>query len=345
MKRYLPLLLISFFLTVLSIIGTTYLVGYAGKENSSSLTTLTVYTTLPVEQVSTLAQEYEKLTKVRVNIAPFVEKDLLSKLSTESLNPQADLVLAHRKTLKQAKDSALLIPYQSEYSDIIPGKFQDTDGYWTGVWYDPMVFAANQDYLRKAVKIPAKWSDLPLGSNVRFGMTDFLAADAAANLMYTLVAANGEEQTMRFLKKLHPQIVQYVKFLATPARMASMGEVDIAIVVHSEAMRYVKNGFPLQVFYPEDGTAFLLTGVGLVRGANHATDAKQFIDWLTQEEAHLAMARQKFYFVPTNPEDRMYREYAVNNIQLLDHHDMYLPKQQRKLLDKWVQAVRLGIQH
>jgi iron(III) transport system substrate-binding protein len=126
--------------------------------------------------------------------------------------------------------------------------------------------------------------------------------------------------------------------------MASMGEVDIAIVVHSEASRYVRDGFPLEITYPEDGTAYLLTGVGLVRGAVHGSEAKQFIDWLTQDGAHLAMEQHKFYFIPTNPETRLHREYAVKNIQLIDHHDMYLPEHQRKLLDKWVQAVRLGIQ-
>ncbi len=344
MKRYLPLLLISFFFIILAAAGTTYLAGYAGKENKDTLPTITVYTTLPVEQVSVLAQEYEKIAQVRVSIAPLTEKELFTKLIQESAKPQADLILANRKTLKQAKSSALLIPYQSEYTDIIPARFQDPDGYWTGVWYDPVIFAANQDFLRKTAKKPAKWSELPLEPKVRFGMTDFLAADAAANLLYTLVAVNGETQTLSFLKKLHPQIVQYAKFLVTPARMASMGEVDIAIVVHSEAMRYVRDGFPIEIIYPEDGTAYLLTGAGLIRGAPHGSEAKQFIDWLTQAGALAAMAQQKFYFVPTNPEFRMYKEYMTKELLLLDHHDMYLPEQQRKLLNKWVQAVRLGIQ-
>lgn len=341
MKRYLPLLVISF-LAMLIITGTTYLIGYAGKQNKSSLPELTVYTTLPIEQVDVLAQEYEKIAKVRVNIVPLPEKDLFARLIEESADTKADVILANRKTLKQARNSALLIPYQSEYTDIIPNRFQDTDGYWVGVWYDPVIFAANQDYLKTAVKKPTKWSDLLLDSKLRFGMTDFLAADAAANLLYTLVAANGEEQTLEFLKKIHPQVVQYVKFLATPARMASMGEVDLAVSVQSEAMRYVKDGFPLQIIYPEEGTAFLLTGVGLVRGAAHAAEGKQFIDWLTQDGALSTMAQHKFYFMPTSAQAQTNREYAANNIQLLDHHDMYSPEQQHKILDKWVQA-RLGI--
>ena len=341
MKRYLPLLVIPF-VVLLVITGTTYLIGYAGKQNKSSLPTITVYTTLPIEQIDVLAQEYEKLAKVKVNIAPLTEKDLFTKLMDEPGGPTADVILANRKTLKQARNNALLVPYQSEYTDVIPNRFQDTDGYWVGVWYDPVVFAVNKDYLKTSLKRPAKWSDLPGDTNQRFGLTDFLAADAAANLLYTLVAVNGEDQTMEFLKKIHPQVVQYAKFLATPARMASMGEVDLAISVRSEAMRYVNDGFPLQIIYPEEGTAFLLTGVGLVRGSTHADDAKRFIDWLTQEEPISIMAQHKFHFVPTNVETRTYHEYTAKNITLLDHHDMYSFEQQHKILDKWVQA-RLGI--
>lgn len=342
MKRYLPLLIISF-LVILIITGTTYLIGYAGKQNKNSLPTITVYTTLPIEQVAVLAQEYERVAKVRVTITPLTEKELFSRLIEESEIPQADIILANRKTLKQARNNALLIPYQSEYTDIIPNRFQDTDGYWVGVWYDPIIFAINQDYLNATMKKPSRWSDLPTDSKQRFGLTDFLAADAAANLLYTLVAANGEQPTLDFLKKIQPQVVQYAKFLATPARMASMGEVDLAIAVHSEAMRYAKDGFPVQIIYPEDGTAYLLTGVGLVRGAAHTTEAQHFIDWLTQEEALSSMAQHKFYFMPTNVGTPTYQEYAAKNIKLLDHHDMYSPEQQRKILDKWVQQVRLGI--
>ncbi|TWH49303.1 ABC transporter substrate-binding protein [Sporomusa sp. KB1] len=343
MKRYLPLLVMAIFVALV-ITATTYLIGYAGKQNKNSLPTINVYTTLPIEQVAVLAQEYEKVAKVRVTITPLTEKDLFSRLIEDAGDRQADLILANRKTLKQARNNALLIPYQSEYTDIVPNRFQDTDGYWVGIWYDPIIFAVNQDYLNSTKKKPAKWSDLPSDSKQRLGLTDFLAADAAANLLYTLVAANGEQPTLDLFKKIHPQVVQYAKFLATPARMASMAEVDLAIAVHSEAMRYVKDGFPVQIIYPEEGTAFLLTGVGLVRSAPHTVEAQQFIDWLTQEEALACMAEHKFYFMPTNPGTPTYREYAAKNIKLLDHHDMYSPEQQRKILDNWVQQARLGIQ-
>ena len=52
-----------------------------------------------------------------------------------------------------------------------------------------------------------------------------MAADAAANLYFSLLAAYGDQAAFRLMAALHPKVVQYVKFLSTPVRMAGMGEV------------------------------------------------------------------------------------------------------------------------
>jgi len=173
-------------------------------------------------------------------------------------------------------------------------------------------------------------------------MTDFLAADAAANLLYTFINTYGEEQTLKFFKKLHTQIIQYAKFLATPVRMAGMGECDIAIAVQSEALRYMQEGFPLQIIYPDEGTAYVLTGTALVKNATHQVESKQFIDWLLQAEAYQTLEKNRFYFVPTNPELKKFKDYKQKPVKLFDKEFEFTSEQQLKFLDNWVQTVRLG---
>ncbi|HEY3425173.1 MAG TPA: extracellular solute-binding protein [Negativicutes bacterium] len=350
MRRYLPLLLIAFFVLIIALTGSTYLAGYAGEQNPETIKNITVYTTLPLEQVTVLAQEYEKSQKLRVNIVPLSEQDLMIHMKTQTATPHADVLLANRNVLEQAKQAHLLVPYTSEQTDIILERFKDKNNYWIGIWYDPIVFAVNQDYLKKFPQSVNKWSDLSQdNSRLRIGITDFWAAEASANLLYTLISTNGEAQTFAYLKKIHPQIVQYAKFLATPVRMAGMGDVDVAIAVQSETLRYVQDNFPLKVVYPEEGTAFLLTGVGLVNEAPHDADAKQFIDWLTQDKAQEILRNNKFYFSPTNSErniynseKNIYKEDAAKNIKLLESKDDFTDEQKHQLLDKWVQTVRLA---
>lgn len=343
MRRYLPLLLISFFLVVLVVTGTTLLAGYAGKQDPKNLTTIVIYTTLPVEQVAVLAQEYEKSAGVRVNAVPLTPADLLLKVKSETGTPRApDLILTDQAGLTAAKADKLLTAYTSELTDVIADRFTDNDGFWIGVWYDPLIFAANQDYLKGLPERPSEWADLTKINNYRLVITDFLVADASANLLYSLTAANGEKQALAYLSKIHPKIIQYAKFLATPPRTVGLGEADIAIAVQSETIRYVKDGFPLQIIYPKDGTAFQLTGIGLAAGAPHEAEAKRFIDWIVQDSAQATLERNGFFFVPTNPETKLYKEYSAKNLVLFDEQDKLTADQRAKLLDKWVQTVRLS---
>ncbi|MDF2635388.1 MAG: hypothetical protein K0R78_2262 [Pelosinus sp.] len=343
MRRYLPILLISVFVLVTIITGSTSLQGYADKQNpENNIKSVNIYTTLPIEQLSILAQEYEKSQKVRVNLMPLSEVNLLTKIKLEMSAPQADIIIANSVLLEQAKQLNVLKPYTSEQTDIIPDRFKDAHNYWTGIWYDPMVFAANRDFLKTLPKAPARWNDLTQDSKYRIGITDFLAAEASANLFYTLISANGEAQTFSYLKKIHPQIVQYAKFLATPVRMAGMGEVDIAIATQSETIRYMNDKFPIALLYPEDGTSFVLTGSALIAGAKNEVEAKQFIDWLLQDTAQSTLYANSFYFIPTNPETLIYKYYDTKNMKLLNKKEIFSIEQKGQLLDKWVTTVRLS---
>lgn len=343
MRRYLPILLISFFVLVILITGSTSLQGYADEQNpEKDIKSINVYTTLPIEQLSILAQEYERTQKVRVNLVPLSEANLLTKMKAEMPAPRADMIIANRAFLEQIQKMNVLKPYTSEQTDIVPDRFKDENNYWTGMWYDPMVFAANRDFLNTIPKIPSKWNDLVSDSKYRIGITDFLAAEASANLLYTLVGVNGEAQTLSYLKKLHPQIVQYAKFLTTPVRMAGMGEVDIAIATQSETIRYMNDKFPITLVYPEDGTSFILTGSALVTGAKNELEAKRFMDWLLQDTAYSILYVNNFYFVPTNPEALVYKYYDTKSMKLLDKKDELSVEQKSQLLDKWVTTVRLA---
>lgn len=342
MRRYQPLLLIAFFLLVTIISGSTYLSGYADKQNPENVKSITVYTTLPIEQVAVLAQEYEKTQHIRVNVMPLPEQELLSQLKLKRVENGADIIIANNKVLEQAKKNNILLPYTSEQTDIVPQRFIDESNYWTGLWYDPIVFAINQDFLKSIPKVPNKWNEIVQDPKYRICLTDFFAADASANLFFTLISANGEGATFSYLQKIHPQIVQYAKFLATPVRMVGMGEADIAIATQSETLRYINDNFPITIVYPEDGTSFLLTGVGLVANTKHETEAKQFIDWLLQDAAQNILVQNNFYFIPSNPESLVYKNYATKNIKLLENKETFTTEQKSQLLDKWVKTVRLA---
>lgn len=340
MRRYLPLFLVSFFVIVIILTVSTILEGYADKKNPENIKYINIYTSLPLEQASIIAQEYEKSSQIKVNIIPIAEQELIAKL-TNPTTPHADLILTTQLVLDQAKKLKLIEPYQSEQTDIIPDRFKDADDYWTGVWYDPIIFAINQDFLKAYGKDVAAWPDLIKDNKVRIGITDFVAAQASANLLYSMTAVNGEQQTISYLNKLHPQVIQYAKFLSTPIRMAGMGECDVAIAVQSETIRYIQDGFPIKIIYPQDGTAFSLTGIAVVRNSEHNTEAKAFVDWLIHDDINTVLQENRFYFIPTNPEAHWLKEYP-RNVKLFEIETPISSLEQQKIMDLWIKTVRFG---
>ena len=78
-------MLITSFVIMLGVItGTMYISGTGShKENNSLLGEITVYTTLPTENVSYLAEAYEKNYHVKVNFMPMSEDDIVKQIQSE----------------------------------------------------------------------------------------------------------------------------------------------------------------------------------------------------------------------------------------------------------------------
>ena len=334
-------MLITSFVIMLGVItGTMYISGTGShKENNSLLGEITVYTTLPTENVSYLAEAYEKSYHVKVNFMPMSEDDIVKQMQKPG---RGDMVLTDSRILRRATGEGWLVPYGSLHGDSVSNKLKDTNDYWTGTWYDPVVFCINKDYMQRTANFPLGWQDLAEQPDIRIGITDFLAAESAANLYFFLTAQFGEEKTLAMLQQIHPHVVQYAKYLSTPVRMAGMGEVDIAVAVQSEILRYIEDGYPLKIIQPVEGTAYMLTGTGILLDAPHGEQAKKFADWLLTDEAMLVLQSNKFYFIPCNPTTLAYKQLAVRNPSLFNQLADFPKEKRQELLDKWVKQVRIN---
>lgn len=346
MKRYTSLFVVTLLLLATVVMGAAYMSGAGVEQKPRPVRQIVVYTTLPTEPTSVLTDAYEKEHHVRVNFVSMPADDLLKKLEAQRDSEKkgdAVLVLADQRTLSKASSEGCLDAYISETADQVSEDFRQADGYWIGVWYDPIVFAYNGDYLKTLTEVPNTWQKLA-AANLRIGVTDFLAADASANLLYSMVAEFGEDKTYDLWQQIHPKVVQYARYLSNPVRQAGMGEVDVAIAVESEALRYAQNGYPIHIVYPEDGTARSLTGTGLiVHGRQSDREAaKDFADWLLSDEAQQALETQGFYLQTTNPGTLAYKRFAGKNIKFFEQQPEFTEEQQHAILDRWVKEVRIG---
>ncbi len=343
MGRYTVLLLTSFLVMVMAVTGTLYISrgGTHDDVEGSLLGEITVLTTLPTENVAYLAQEYERQYHIRVNFVPLTDAQAEEQAQHKG---RADMVLSDSRVLRRLAGAGWLVPYGSEHADAVSTAMKDANDFWIGTWYDPVVFCVNKDYMQRTENFPLGWQDLATNPNIRIGLTDFLAADSAANMYFFLTAQFGEDNAIAMLQRLHPHVVQYAKYLSTPVRMAGMGEVDLSVVVQSEALRYIKEGYPLKIVQPSEGTVYTLTGTGILLGAEHGEMAKKFADWLLTDEAMLVLSDNQFYFVPTNPATIAYKQMALRSPRLLQETVDYPKEKRQQLLDRWVKEVRINVQ-
>ena len=341
MKRYSSLIVAAFCLVAVFVIGLIFMESYADETSGRrSGERVTIYTTMPAEQAGMLAAEYESLHKVHVDFVPMAPSELTEKLTDEARTRHftADAVLADSLVLERAANKGVFVPYMSEAADSVPDEFKSDDAAWTGTWYDPVVFCYNSDYMASLPAVPRTWETFASYPKMRVGMTDFLAADASANVYLSLIAAYGEPKTLALLAAIHPKVVQYVKYLSTPVRMAGMGEVDASIATLSETIRYLGQGYPVHAVYPSDGTAYMLTGVALIN--ENSSGAKAFHEWLLSDEVQLALHSAELYVVPTNQSLLAYKMYAGKDRVLFSKRPDFDDGQKSEMLNEWLKNVR-----
>lgn len=345
MRQYTILLLASFMFLLSAVAGMTFKVGADEKNSDVPMQELTAYTTLPAETVTILSEAYENENRIRVNFVPLPQKDLIQKMKDDSVSDPTivqtvDVVLSDSDTLKKVANLDLLTPYVSETNDAVKNDFKDEYDRWIGIWYDPIIFCANKDYLKKIYEIPSTWEELSK-SNARIGITDFLAADASANLMMQMIGNFGEEKTFEILDGLHPKVIQYAKYLSNPVRQAGMNETDISVAIESETLRYMQDGYPLKIIYPSDGTSYILTGFGIAtKNETKRKAAENFSDWLLSDEAQMILQRTGFYFISTNPRSLAYKTFAGKNLALFKDDQNFTDQQKNIFLDRWVKQIR-----
>lgn len=340
MRRYTPLFLIAFILSVAILLGNLYMSGYADNQTEKVRKSITVYTTVPVEKAAVLAEEYEKDANIAVHFIFMNEEELLVRLKKDK--GQADMVLAGKETLIKAAALDVFSRYTSEHTDIVADRFKDESGAWVGVWYDPIVFCANRDYLKTLPVVPDSWKALAEMKGCRIGVTDFLASSASSNLLYTFIAEYDEIRAFALMRQLHPKVVQYAKYLSTPVRMAGMGEADISIAVQSESLRYMNDGFPIALVYPAEGTAYTLTGAAILKNSANKAEGIEWLHWLLSDEAQMCLQKNKFFFVPTNQMTIAYKFFKGKNLTLFENYSDLTSEQKDAVLDRWIKNIRLN---
>ena len=147
---------------------------------------------------------------------------------------------------------------------------------------------------------------------------------------------------MEYLAKLNKQIKQYTKAGAAPARSAALGEAAIGITYLHNGIRLIKEGNTnVELSIPEDGTAYELGAVAIIKNAPQPKAAKKFVDWVLTKKAQELGQKNKSYQFLTNPEANPPAEaMKFKDAKLINYNFEWSGENRARLLEEWNAAIK-----
>lgn len=342
MRKWLPVGLLV--VAVLWLVATAHLPPQDASEKGAVPVRekLVVYSDMPPDIIQTLAEVYRNEQQVELTLVPLTGEQIITHLKSPGNTPAPDLVWASQATLQELARFDLLQPYTSEQTDLVAQQFKDENGLWTGTWYIPIVFVVTNDYYHSTSKPLHSWQDLTAHNDVRIAMTDFVAADLSAELLYSMVEQYGHAEAFRKLDFIHRHVVQYSKYLSTPVRVLAMQKSDVAIADASTAREFMVQGLPLTMIYPQDGTAYYLYGVGIPKSTPRAQEVGTLLNWVMEGHAFTPLHRKHYYFYYTGFPNSQVVDSENRDLQLWPLHKAYTPTGRKALLAAWLKEVRFA---
>lgn len=319
--------------------------GGSDQKKEEKPKQLTMYMGVVEQQALVLAKEFEKDTGIKVNFVRMSGGETLSRIRAEKASPKASVWYGgSADTYIAAKKEGLLEPYKSKNAEKIAANFKDADGYWTGVYQGYLGFILDGRFFdEKKLEPPKSWNDLlkpEFKGQVMVGNPG--SASTGYVLVSTLTQMMGEKQAMEYLAKLHPQIKQYTKAGEAPARSAALGETAIGITFIHNGIRMIKEGYTnVRLSVPQDGTAYELGAVGIIKGAPEPQAAKMFVDWcLSKKAQELGQKNGSFQFL-TNPEATPPAEaLPFKDTKLINYDFVWSGDNRARLVEAWNKAIK-----
>ncbi|HEX4743686.1 MAG TPA: ABC transporter substrate-binding protein [Candidatus Limnocylindria bacterium] len=314
-----------------------------GPKGSGSLTILG---TPQEEYVQGVTKTFEAECGIKMSYVRLSSGEALAKLRADKANPQfsvwwggpADSFIAANK-------EGLLEAYVPKGVEKIPAQYRDANGVWTGIYVGALGLAVNTKVLKdKNLPEPTSWADLI--KPIYKGQIS-IAHPASSGTSYTMMAtqmflANKDiEKGFAYMKAFHPNVLQYTKSGAAPARQAGQGEVAIGIVFSHDTVAAIEEGFKdLKVVFPSEGTGYEIGGMALVKGASDPIAAKTFMDWAITAKAQELAPTYKAYQIPTNSDAKVSdKSVKLASVKTVNYDFQWAGDNKKALIDRFSNEV------
>jgi iron(III) transport system substrate-binding protein len=214
-----------------------------------------------------------------------------SRLIAEKSNPQCDVVFGLMELyLKSLKDAGAIEPYTRKEVAKIGKEFKDPDDFYVNEYVSLMAWGGNTQILKeKNLPVPKTWDDL--AKPIYKGMINVASPAQSGTALTIFTNLYDMYGGWDYIDKLHKNIFQYNSSGGVAGRQAARGECVIGMTYDFALLLLKNEGFPLEVVYPPK-TSYAAEGSALIAGAKNQAEAKLFLDFLSSQEAMMAVGKE-----------------------------------------------------
>ncbi len=292
MRRYPTLLLVGVIGLVMMACGGTATTTAAENEP------LVIYSGRSEELVAPLIESFETDTGIEVEIRYGSSTEMAATINVEGSLSPADVFYAQDPATIGAVGN-LLAPLPESVTSLVPERFRDPDGYWTGITVRSRVLAYNPE-LVSADELPDSYRGLtdPMWAG-RIGVAptngSFLTFVAA------MIVLEGEQAALEWLTGLAGNNPVEFDGNAPIASAVDAGDISVGLINHYYLLRLgAEQGgaTALNYFFPNaDAGSFVMpAGAAILATAANPESAATFLEYLLSPGSQAYFAESVFEY-------------------------------------------------
>ena len=253
------------------------------KDSGDSKDKLVLYTAGPDALVKDMVKDFEKESGKKVQVYQGTTGEILGRLEAEKDNPKADVVqLASLPAALDYKKQDKIEPYKVKNADKLYPDWQDKEGYWYGIGGSALGISYNTDKVKTA---PKDVKDL-LNKEYKDALAIPNPSESGTALdMLSIKVHNNDKQAWSDYQALKDNGMKLAGANKPALETVIKGE-NKAVYGGVDYMVYKakKKGEPVDITFPESGTAISPSPAFILKSSQHKEAAKAYMDYATGEK-------------------------------------------------------------
>ncbi len=249
---------------------------------------LVVYSPATEGQINAVIPLFEEKYGIDVEVITGGTGELLARVDAEGDNPYADVIFGGGES-SYAEYKHIFQDYVStEDSNLLP-EFRNTLGYCTNYCIDSAILIINTDLVGD-VEINGYMDLLNPELKGKISMPDPTASSSAMMHIETILSDFGgltleNEEGWDVVGQIVANLDGKLASGSSAAwKAVADGEMVVALSYEEAGIVLARDGAPVRVVYPEEGTVFTPSTSGIVKNCKNLDNAKLFIDFILGQE-------------------------------------------------------------